>query len=253
MIFDLQKASTLKRISAFILDAILVCIVATGFAFVASQITDYDGHSERLEAYYSEYETKYGVKFRVTEEERAAFSAEEEEKYKEAYEALIADEDAMREYSVVFNLTLTITSLGILLAFLAMEFIVPLVLKNGQTVGKKVFGIGVMRTDGVKISTVMLFVRTFLGKFTLETMIPVLIIIMIFFNGIGITGLIVLGAELLLQIILFSATRTRSLIHDLLACTVVVDMASQMIFDSEDEMIAYRKRVSAEKAARSPY
>ena len=248
MIFDLQKASTLKRISAFILDAILVCIVATGFAFVASQITDYDGHSERLEAYYSEYETKYGVKFRVTEEERAAFSAEEEEKYKEAYEALIADEDAMREYSVVFNLTLTITSLGILLAFLAMEFIVPLVLKNGQTVGKKVFGIGVM-----KISTVMLFVRTFLGKFTLETMIPVRIIIMLFFNGIGITGLIVLGAELLLQIILFSATRTRSLIHDLLAGTVVVDMASQMIFDSEDEMIAYRKRVSAEKAARSPY
>ena len=67
MIFDLQKASTLKRISAFILDAILVCIVATGFAFVASQITDYDGHSERLEAYYSEYETKYGVNFRVSE------------------------------------------------------------------------------------------------------------------------------------------------------------------------------------------
>ncbi len=253
MIFDLQKASALKRISAFILDAILICIVATGFAFAVSQITDYDGHCDRLGAYYSEYETEYGVKFRVTEEERAAFSDEENEKYKKAYEALIADKDAMREYSAVFNLTLTITSVGILLAFLSMEFIVPLALKNGQTVGKKVFGIGVMRTDGVRMNTVMLFVRTFLGKFTLETMIPVLIIIMIFFNGIGIIGLIVLGAELLLQMILFSVTRTRSLIHDLLAGTVVVDMASQMIFDSESEMIEYRKRVSAEKAARSPY
>ena len=67
MIFDLQKASVLKRISAFILDAILICIVATGFAVVLSEITSYDSHSDRLEQYYAEYEQEYGVKFRMSE------------------------------------------------------------------------------------------------------------------------------------------------------------------------------------------
>lgn len=253
MIFDIQKASVLKRISAFILDAILICIVATGFAVLMSQITDYDGHSDRLEEYYASYEAEYGVTFRMTEEERAAMTKEEQEQYKKAYEALTADKEAMKEYAKVFNLTLTIISLSILLSFAATEFVVPLCLKNGQTVGKKVFGIGVIRTDGVKMNPLMLFVRTFLGKFTLETMIPVLIIVMICFNSIGLMGLIVLCAELLLQIILFFATKTNSLIHDLLAGTVCVDMASQMIFASESEMIEYKKRVSAEKAARSQY
>ena len=88
---------------------------------------------------------------------------------------------------------------------------------------------------------------------TIETMIPVLIIILIYFNSIGLMGLIVLCAELLLQIILFFATKTNSLIHDILASTVCVDMASQMIFASEHELIEYKKRLSAEKAARSPY
>ena len=59
---------------------------------------------------------------------------------------------------------------------------VPLKLGNGQTIGKKVFGIGVMRVDGVQLTTIQLFIRTILGKFTLETMIPVYIVLMIFFN-----------------------------------------------------------------------
>lgn len=253
MIFDIQKANVLKRISAFILDAIIICIVATGFAAVISKITGYDSHSNRLEAYYAAYEAEYGIKFNMTKEEASAMTEEQQEQYKKAYEALTADKEAMKEYVRVFNLTLTIISLSILLAFAATEFIVPICLKNGQTVGKKVFGIGVIRADGVKMNTVMLFVRTFLGKFTIETMIPVLIIILIYFNSIGLMGLIVLCAELLLQIILFFATKTNSLIHDILASTVCVDMASQMIFASEQELIEYKKRLSAEKAARSPY
>ena len=175
MIFDLQKASVLKRISAFILDAILICIVATGFAVVLSEITSYDSHSDRLEQYYAEYEQEYGVKFRMSEKEATAMTEEEQEQYKKAYDALIADKEAMSEYNKVINLALLITSVSILLAYAAMEFAVPLFLKNGQTVGKKVFGLGVIREDGVRMNNIMLFVRTFLGKYTLETMIPVYI------------------------------------------------------------------------------
>ena len=36
MIYDLQRASMLKRISAWLLDAILLCIIATLMAFLLS-------------------------------------------------------------------------------------------------------------------------------------------------------------------------------------------------------------------------
>ena len=159
----------------------------------------------------------------------------------------------MHTYSMVVNLTLIIASFSILAGYLVLEFIVPLWLGNGQTLGKKIFGIALMRQDGVKITPLMLFARTILGKYTLETMIPVLIVIMLLFQMIGLIGTLIIGLILLLQVILLIATRTNSALHDLLACTVAVDMASQMMFDSPEALLEYQKRISAEKANRAEY
>ena len=146
-----------------------------------------------------------------------------------------------------------IASLSILLGYLILEFFVPIKFGNGQTIGKKIFGIGVMRTDSVKVTAPLLFIRTILGKFTIETMIPVLIILMIFFNTIGLVGTVILGLILLLQVILMIVTHTNSVLHDVLAKTVVIDLPSQMIFESEEELMEYKKKVHAEKAARQAY
>ena len=110
-----------------------------------------------------------------------------------------------------------------------------------------------MRTDGVKMNNLQLFARTFVGKYALETMVPVYIIVMIYNNSIGIVGPIVLIGILILQIVTMCVSRTRGCIHDLMAGTVVVDNASQMIFESEEELVAYKKRLAAERAERSPY
>ena len=48
MICDLQKANILKRVSAYILDLIMLTIVITGAAFALSSIFDYDSYSEKL-------------------------------------------------------------------------------------------------------------------------------------------------------------------------------------------------------------
>ena len=84
-------------------------------------------------------------------------------------------------------------------------------------------------------------------------MIPVLIVIMIFFNKIGLLGTLILGGLSLVQIILLIVTETNSVIHDLMAKTVVVDMTSQMIFNSEEEMIEYKQKRHAEMVARQDY
>ena len=253
MIYDLQKASILKRISAYIFDMILIVILATGFFALLSSVLHYDSYSDSLMEYYDKYETEYGTTFDIDAETYNSLSEEEMQKYNDAYAALIADEDAMRAYNMIINLTLVMLTVGILLSYAVLEFAVPLLLKNGQTVGKKIFGIAVMRTSGVKMSAVSLFIRTFLGKFTIETMIPVLIIMMIFFSVIGVVGPAILFVLLIVEIVLMVVTRTNSALHDILADTVTVDFSSQLIFDSEEELLEYKKKAAADKAARQDY
>ena len=253
MIFDLQKASMWKRISAFLFDFILLVIVIAGFAFLFSSVLGYDKHNQALDAAYAKYEAEYGVVFDISREEFMQKTEAQQQAWNIAYQALIEDEEAMYSYNMVINLTLVISTLAILLGYLVLEFFVPIKLGNGQTLGKKIFGVAVMRTDGVKVSSPLLFIRTILGKFTIETMIPVLICVMIFFNMIGIVGTLILGLILLMQIILIISTHTNSGIHDVLAKTVVVDMQSQLIFETEEELIAYKNKVHAEKVARQTY
>ena len=253
MIQDLQKASFWKRVSAFMFDTIILVILAVGFGALLSGVLHFDEHNERIQAAYVQYETEYGISFELTQEDYETMSQEERQRFDQAYEALIADQEAMYAYNMTIHLTLLITTISILIAVVLLEFVGPMFLGNGQTLGKKIFGIGVMRVDGVRLTTVQLFIRTMLGKFTLEIMIPVLLVLMLFFNIIGIVGLFVLGGILLLQIILLGVSKTNSVIHDHLAGTVVIDMASQKIFNSTDEMIEYKKKIAAEKAARQAY
>ena len=103
------------------------------------------------------------------------------------------------------------------------------------------------------MNTMQLFTRTLLGKFTIETMIPVYILLMLFWGTMDLTGTLILGALLLGQIVCLSVSRSNGAIHDLLAGTAVVDMASQTIFRSTEDLIAFHKKVAAERAARQPY
>lgn len=250
---SIQKADLWKRASAALFDFIMLCILIVGFAFVFSAMVGYDKRIENLESVYEKYEEKYGISSDITMEEIEAMTPEEQQKYKDADTEMFGDPEYQNAIMMVFSLTLLIITISILLSYLIWDFIIPLRLKNGQTLGKKIFGVGVMRTDGIKVTAPLMFIRTILGKFTIETMIPVLMIVMVFFGTIGIAGLITLGLILLLQIILLIATRTNSAIHDVLAKTVAIDLASQMIFEDEEALVEYKKKLYAEKAARESY
>lgn len=253
MIYDLQRANMWKRISARILDVILLSILAVAFALFISWISGYNRYNEQLRSYYAEYEEKYGITFNLTGEEYNNLSEEEIQLYQSANQALTEDEDAVRVYSTVVNLTLLITTFGILFAYLVTDFTVPLILKNGQTLGKKIFSIGVMSSDGIRLGTPQLLIRTLLGKYTVETMIPVMILLMLYFNIVGLGGTIILALLAVTQVVLFCATKTNSVLHDKMAQTVVVDMGSQMIFNSRDEAVDYINKRHAERTAHEPY
>lgn len=245
--YDFQKANMWKRISAALCDMIALGIVAVGIAFLLSAILGYDGQAERLEQISESYETQYGVDFDVSGEDYEKLSEADKAQYELAMDSFAKDEEANRVYNTVVNLSFIIVTFGILIAFVILELVVPLLFGNGQTLGKKVFGVAVMREDGVKLTSVLLFTRAILGKYTVETMLPVFIVLSVYWGLMGIVGTVVLIGLLILQIILLVTTKERKVLHDMLAHTVTVDFASQMIFDTPEAMLEYKKRIHAEQ------
>ncbi len=250
---DIQKASLMKRFAAWMIDAILVGVIAIGIGFLLSLVLNYDKYNDTLTAGYERYETQYGVVLNITPEEYQAMSEEDRLNYDQAYTAFSSDEELVYAYNMSVSLMLVMISVSLLVGTVAVEFVVPLFLKNGQTVGKKIFGLALIRTDGIKLSTLQLFVRSVLGKFTVETMIPIYVLLMIMWGAMGIVGLIVLAGLLIVQAVLVITTDNDSMLHDVIACTVVVDYLSQRIFDNTDDLIAYTKRIHAEQVARKDY
>ena len=240
MEFSLEKAGIGKRISAFLFDFIIFSVIATGLAFLVSVITDYDSHSNRLGEIYEKYEKEYGISFQLSADELAAMTEDElaayREKYAAAETAVSGDPEASREFSTVADLSLIITSVSLFIATLLSEFILPLLLGNGQTLGKKIFSIGVIRPDGVRLSRIQLFTRAILGKYAVETMIPVLLILLFYFRGMNaLITFAPVAAIAIAQLIFFCAGGRRALIHDVLAGSVAVDMQTQIIYADEEE------------------
>ena len=253
MILDLQKASMWKRISAFLFDGILLSIVAVLFALVLSGLLGYNGYSQTVNQAYERYGEQFNADLRMSAAQYEALDEAGKQNLQAAFDALNADKEAIRAYSMMMELSLLIISMGLLLGFLLMEFLIPMLLKNGQTLGKKIFGIAVMHTSGVKINGPMLFARTILGKYAVETMVPAYILLMLFFGTMDVTGTVVIILLLILQAGVMIGTHTNSAIHDLLAKTVTVDFASQMIFDSPEALLAYKEKQHAEKVAKETY
>lgn len=248
MIYDLQKASILKRIAAGIFDFILTAIIAVGVMWLLSAIFNYDGMSERVNAHYDYYSAEYQIDFReINEDDYNSFTDDEKEYYREIYNKLATDEKFLKDYNLMINFTLVMVSMGLLLGVLIIEFVIPLILKDGQTIGKKCFSICLMQQNGVKVKTFSLLVRSLLGKFTIETMIPCYILIMIFFGSANLFHIFVLIGLYLIQLVLIITNRYNNLIHDSISYMVVVDKESQMIFESEDALIKYKEELASKE------
>lgn len=269
MEYDFQRADLMKRLPAWILDTILLVVLITGFAALWSLAFSLDATTAEYRAIVAqyneefeqqaikEYEETYGTKwpdYYTDEEAWNQLSEEDRLKAQEIAEQIsknVEDQTlkAMQENAEAQELLiqmiskgLSIISLSVLGAYVILEFIVPLLLKNGQTLGKKCFGIALMRKDGVKVTAFMMFARSVLGKCTVETMLPICLIGAAFMFG-GTLWLIAAIALVLATVILTVVTKNKTAIHDLMACTVAVDMGSQMIFDSVEEMEAHNAQI----------
>ena len=285
--FDIQKIGFSKRISAFLLDVILLLVLVTGVAAIFGEIVGYDEKSAQLEetinAYkqefiYDAFENTFGTesKFNTNDEidkfikdnQNVKIPGDSEKTYLDWYNAQVsvaneklrADEDAISTLYEVTWLSILNITISILVSYIVLEIVVPLLLKNGQTIGKKVFGIALMRIDGVKVSPLQLIVRTILGKYTIETMIPILLIVSVYFSLLSpdlvLFGLVVIAVLIVVEGVIFVKSNMSDFLHDKMALTVCVDIQSQIIFENEEALIEYKRThptVSGDGKPLSPF
>ena len=232
--YDVKRGSSWKRISAFLFDLIIFSIAALLFATLFSYLLHYDDRLSEYQARQSAVEERYGITFDISESEYMAYTEEQKAVYDQAFEALNADQEAVRLYVLLNNLAVLIVSFALLAGFLILEFLIPLSLREGRSLGKRIFGLCVVRQSGVRISGPVLFIRTILGKYAIETLIPAYILIMFFFGKANIFLVILFALIILSNIILFLFSRYHLALHDLIAVTVVADYETQQIFESEE-------------------
>ena len=242
-----------KRISAAFLDLILLVILITGIALLLSQIVNYNSYVTALNDGYAKYEEMYDVEFGLDQDAFDALSKEEQDRYMEASNAMDQDEEVIYAYDMTINLSFLIISVSIFLGYLILEFFVPMLFGNGQTIGKKMFSLALMRTDSVKLTNFALFVRSMLGKCTIETMVPAMLFMAMLVAPIGMIAPTIILGLLAVQIGLLVSSRNRACIHDLMAVTVVIDHSSQMIFETADDLMEHKKQLAAEEAQRQDY
>ena len=251
MSISIQTANIWKRISAWMFDAIMAIMLALGCCLIVVTAINFDSVVNKYNAYLQQYRIEYGAQYDVdlnlSEEDYNKFSAQEKEAYDEKRaeaqnemdKALAQDEGFIEISSKLFSSTLFIIAVGILGSHLILHVLVPLLFKNGQTLGKKIFGLAVVRSNSVKASNLVLFIREIIGLYAMETMFPLLIVLMIYFGYLGIIGTATLLLFLILQLGVMIKTPTNSSIHDLLSDTIVVDLLSQRIFETEEERVEY--------------
>lgn len=253
MSFSIQKANFWKRVSALLFDSVLLFVLSLAIMIGLHAILKLDNKIDALEAIRTEYATEFSVNLQLTEKEYDEMSEEEQKDYNAALdkfnEAIAADKEAIQLNSdILVGISVSVT-VSLLIGTAVWYFVIPLFLKHGRTLGKKIFGLAVIRTSGVKLTNPILFVRSLIGVYAIETMFPLTLVLLTLFGTLGSVGLITIILFAILQIGVVIYTKTNSAVHDLLADTVVVDMASQQIFESQEERIEFDKAEAARKAA----
>lgn len=252
MAYSIQKGSFWKRISAWMFDMVISISLTLVFLLAFIAIFNYNQSAGQLKGLWDGYAIQTGLAGWTDEmikANEAAYNALEQQ----TLELFFNNATVIDLFQHLITIVLIAVSISILLAYLVVYFFVPMIFKNGQTLGKKCFGLAVMRTNSVKVTTPVFLIRTVVGLFVIETLFPLMLLALTVAGMLGAIGVITPILLLILECAVMIITPTNSSIHDLLCDTVVVDMNSQEIFETDEEMLEYVKQLAAEEAAEAEY
>lgn len=179
--------------------------------------------SKQDSQYFNVVDDEYVIKNEVTIERIRTFFNSEYEKaltlfnnYDDVYLDLARDITMYSIFTIVISITLS---------SLILYLIIPLCMKNGETIGKKLFSIGVASAkDGFRVRKSQLVIR-YLVFYTLEILVSI----------------IAIGLPLIVSFSMLVFSKNGYTIHDYLAATVLVDRKKSVIYKDYEEFINHER------------
>lgn len=155
--------------------------------------------------------------------------------YEKAYEALYNPE--MDMYILVTDINM-ISVIGFVISFvvalIVFTLIIPLIRKDGATIGKAMFSLGIVtKTTGFSVRKSQTIVR-FIAFLFLEVILSVMM---------GNFLIAMVGLPLFVSFTCLVFTKSHSAIHDFCAATLVVDKSKCVIFNSLEEFKQHEEQI----------
>ena len=204
----------------------------------AKQLTDYEKTELRQYFYISDAEAK--------ENEKATT-------YRYVYYYALADITSLsklqNDYNkyALYGVTLPLV-VAIIVTIVIFYFVIPLIFKNGETIGKKVMHVCLVNKLGYQYKRIQLLPRV---------LFPMLLtIIIVFFAGFSIWAFIGVSVVLLISFVFTIFTKDNKALHDYFAGTLVIDAKQSTWFKdineeekAEKDVASYVEQVQANNDA----
>lgn len=230
-IFSPKKASTIKRLGAYLIDAILFITLFAGMVLLVSYIVGYQNNYSLLESKYIEH----GVY--ILKNNTYTFCDETTDLCKQAWIDFNNDKDACYYYDHSTSLTTLIITISAFISYGILEFVMPMIFKNGQTIGMKCFKIGLIDKQGIRVKNIQIFIRFLFGKFLVSRILPVYGFIFMVFNLTGgLYGFVLAVGILLCDLAMMIFSKTKSGIANAISSTYAVDLEETYIFNTIEEL-----------------
>ena len=223
----MEKHPFMKRAFAGAIDVLLIAILTVFIAMPMSSLTGYKQARADVDSMLSSMEQAYGVRFNLTPRELQELTEEQSKKYEEAFAWFAGSEENVRTYNRMVLGSYTTVLGSVLVAVLILELAVPLFFGNGQTLGKKLMGLVVIKMDTSPVDALGMIARAVLGKFLVEIAVPVFTILAIYNGNSGARSSFMIIGLFLVQAACMGLTKERRLIHDFLSGTRVVSADSE--------------------------
>lgn len=129
---------------------------------------------------------------------------------------------------------------SVLISYGVFYIAIPLIFKNGETLAKKFFKIGLVSSRGFQVKKRQIVFRQLLLLFMLS--------FSAFVVGIGLTSLATLGIGILILLLCTLISKQKRAPHDYAAMTIVVDVPKSVWFESPEEEIKYAEELEEKMA-----
>ena len=163
--YEVYNGKMFSRIAALIVDLIIVlCIFVTIDILITKNVANNVWQYDDKVSQYENYQIDYGIAYKDAEGNLIYVDDVENS----TLEAFKSDESVWALAQDITTLQIIQISFDLFVSEILVFFVLPLIFKNGQTLGKKLMRLGLVNSKGLKVANWAVFARFIIGIYAVE-------------------------------------------------------------------------------------